>query len=205
MPDFISTRNPSLSPVWIFFQAYFRTLMSYIHRIFIFLRWLHIRTAPPTHPTMAALRTELQGLLMCVKYYPWHECYWQTWLDIWGSELSVYLMHIHLLYPTGLSRALELCHLATLQQLPKYIVTLIMQICILFSSNTCIRSLLYYWSWDTGPSERNQVEIWGNLLHIFISTHHNNCHIKWESDEKKLWCLVIHYKSLQGVKGLKCK
>lgn len=42
-------------------------------------------------------------------------------------------MHIHLLYPTGLTRAPKLCHLATLQLPPKCIVTLIMQICILFS------------------------------------------------------------------------
>ena len=143
-----------------------------------------MKTTPPTFPTMVMLTTALQGLLMCVKYYLWHKCYWQTWLDSWGSDLPAYLMHIHLLYPTGLARALELCHLATLQLPPKCIVTLIMQICILFSPNTCIRNLLHYWNWDTGLSVRNLGEIWGNLRHFFISTLHNSCHIKWDSDEK---------------------
>ncbi len=157
----------------------------------LFKKKLHTsKAAPPTCPTMAVLKTALQGLLMCVKYHPWHKCYWQTWLDIWGSELPTYLMHIHLLYPTGLARAPKLCHLATLQLPPKCIVTLIMQICILFSPNTCIRSLLLYWSWDMGLTERNQVECWffniicGNLLHFCISTLHNSCHIKGGSDEK---------------------
>lgn len=130
---------------------------------------MHIATgAPPTCPTMAALKTALQGLLICVKYYLWHECYWQTWLDILGSELPAYLMHIHLLYPTGLARAPELCHLATLQLPPKCIVTLIMQICILFSPNTCIRSLLLYWSWDMGLSERQYVDFFFSLSLFFF-------------------------------------
>lgn len=98
-----------------------------------FKKKLHARQmAPPTCPTMPVSKTALQGVLMCVKYHPWHKRYWQTWLDIWGSELPGYLMHIHLLYPTGLARAPKLCHLATLQLPPKCIVTLIMQICILF-------------------------------------------------------------------------
>lgn len=80
----------------------------------------------------ASVEGSTTGLLMCVKYHPWHKRYWQTWLDIWGSELPGYLMHIHLLYPTGLARAPKPCHLATLQLPPKCIVTLIMQICILF-------------------------------------------------------------------------
>lgn len=159
---------------------------------------------------MAVLKTVLQGLLMCVKYHPWHKCYWQTWLDIWGSELPAYLMHIHLLYPTGLARAPKLCHLATLQLQRKCIVTLIMQICILFSPNTCIRSLLLYWSWDMGLTERNQVECWffffiicGNLSHFCISTLHNSCHIKGDQMRSMLWCSDICYKSLQDVKGIK--
>lgn len=134
--------------------------------------------APPTCPTMAVLKTAPQGPLMCVKYHPWHKCYWQTWLDSWGSELPAHLMHIHLLYPTGLARAPKLCHLATLQLPHKCIVTLIMQICILFSPNTCIRSLLLYWSWDTGLD----VEFWfilyiyiwiksGRIFHIFVFLH----------------------------------
>ncbi len=147
------------------FIAFLQALYSHIGRWrmlkkpWLFRKELHTRrTAPPTCPTMAVLKTALQGLLMCVKYRSWHKWYWQTWLDIWGSELPAYLMHIHLLYPTGLARAPQLCHLATLRLPRKCIVTLIMQICILFSSYTCIRSLLLYWSWDTGLTERNQGE-----------------------------------------------
>lgn len=149
---------------------------------------------------MAALGTELQGLLMCVKYYPWHKCYWQTWLDIWGSELSVYLMHIHFLYPNGLARALELCHLATLHLTAKCIVTLIMQICILFFPNTCIRSLLHYWSWEACLSEKSHEKIWRNLLKFSLTTVVT---LRWNQMRTILWCLGINYKSLQGMERIK--
>lgn len=170
---------------------------------------LHMRkTAPPTCPTMAASKTALPGLLMCVKYHPWHKCYWQTWLDIWGSELPAYLMHIHLLYPTGLARAPKLCHLATLQLPPKCIVTLIMQICTPPPPpNTCIRSLLLYWGWDMGLAERDQVECLNNLLESYIFcifTLQNSCHSKGDPMRNVLWCSDIHSKSWMQ-KGLKLK
>lgn len=121
-------------PVFIFWhislgstfeQAVKRALTLYVK--------VHTReAAPPTCPTHTSVEDSSTGRLMCVKYHPWRKRYWQTWLDIWGSELPGYLMHIHLLYPAGLARAPKLCHLATLQLPPKCIVTLIMQICILF-------------------------------------------------------------------------
>lgn len=167
---------------------------------------LHTRkTAPPTCPNIAALKTALQDLLMCMKYHPWHKCYWQTWLDVWGSELPVYLMYIHLLYPTGLARAPKLCHLATLQLPPKCIVTLIMQISILFSPNTCIRSLLLYWGWDMGLTDRNQLEffffiICRNLK--FLGFLHFITVVTFRGDQMRnmLWCSGICNKSFARFK-----
>lgn len=134
----------------------------------LFKKKLHTRKkAPPTCPTMEVLTTALQGLLMCVKYHPWRKCYWQTWLDIWGSELPTYLMHIHLLYPTGLARAPKLCHLSTLELPPKCIVTLIMQICILFSPPIPALGACYFIEAEIWVSQR------GTKLHAVFFFFYN--------------------------------